>query len=105
MAAHLTPTSRFNWQFQKLLEKEVSIILELIFPKIKHCQCSGKNICFQDLSTLQNVFVSPDRNSHIFYNCGIFSSLLFCHRAVILPNLEMKAVLLTFYKCSLPCWD
>lgn len=49
MAAHLTFTSHFNQQVQKLLEKEVSIILELI----KHYKCSGKNICFQDLSTLQ----------------------------------------------------
>lgn len=89
MAGHLTFTSHFNRQVQKLLKKEVSIILELIFPKIKHCKCSGKNICFRDLSTLQNVFVSSDRNSHISYNGGI-SFLIIVPVTVLLCCLALK---------------
>lgn len=89
MAAHLTFTSHFNRQVQKLLEKEVSIILGLIFPKIKHFKCCGKNICFRDLSTLQNVFVPLDRNSHISFNSGI-SFLFVVPVTVLLCCLTLK---------------
>lgn len=89
MAAHLTFASHFNRQVQKLLEKEVSVVLELIFPKIKQCKCSGKNICFRDLSTSQNVFVLLDRNSHISYNSGI-SFLIIVPVTVLLHCLTLK---------------